>query len=211
MRSANLSEAAKSQVTYNVNVCCVQGSKCLQTCVNSSLHTTTGIFMQDAVYEHTFSSVLIECGDLPAAPLLASKERSLYRSVCNNAKQETRKVFTVNDKFSSPPPFFSLQPCSNQTTMHYSFDMAQQVHYPSDPLQPGPIYFLTPRKCALFGVCCEPSHGRLTTSSTRRWMSGRGRTPSSACSTTSLTRMALERCTSIRMLITVWVRTKTTR
>jgi len=30
-----------------------------------------------------------------------------------------------------------------------------QVHYPSDPLQPGPIYFLTPRKCAIFGVCCE--------------------------------------------------------
>ena len=54
-----------------------------------------------------------------------------------------------------PPPFSSLQPCSNQMTMHYSFDMAQQVHYPSDPLQPGPIYFVTPRKCALFGVCCE--------------------------------------------------------
>ena len=30
-----------------------------------------------------------------------------------------------------------------------------QVHYPSDPLQPGPIYFLTPRKCAVFGVHCE--------------------------------------------------------
>ena len=30
-----------------------------------------------------------------------------------------------------------------------------QVHYPSNPLQPGPIYFLTPRKAALFGICCE--------------------------------------------------------
>ena len=39
--------------------------------------------------------------------------------------------------------------------MHYSFDYAQQVHYPSDPLQPGPIYFLTPRKCTVFGVACE--------------------------------------------------------
>ena len=27
--------------------------------------------------------------------------------------------------------------------------------YPSDPLQPGPIYFLTPRKCTVFGVNCE--------------------------------------------------------
>ena len=31
----------------------------------------------------------------------------------------------------------------------------KQVHYPSDPMQPGPIYFLTPRKCAIFGICCE--------------------------------------------------------
>ena len=29
------------------------------------------------------------------------------------------------------------------------------MHYPSDPFQPGPVYFLTPRKCAIFGVCCE--------------------------------------------------------
>jgi len=38
--------------------------------------------------------------------------------------------------------------------------MAQQVFYPNDPLQPGPMYFLTPRKCAIFGVCCEsiPRH-----------------------------------------------------
>ena len=47
------------------------------------------------------------------------------------------------------------EPCSFESLVHYSFDMAQQVHYPSDPLQPGPIYFLTPRKCAIFGVCCE--------------------------------------------------------
>ena len=33
--------------------------------------------------------------------------------------------------------------------------MAQQIHYPSDPLQPGPMYFLTPRKCGIFGICNE--------------------------------------------------------
>ncbi|KAK1901239.1 40S ribosomal protein S1 [Dissostichus eleginoides] len=42
-----------------------------------------------------------------------------------------------------------------ETTIHYTFDYAQQVHYPSDPLQPGPIYFLVPRKCGVFGVCSE--------------------------------------------------------
>ena len=83
-----------------------------------------------------------------------------------------------------PPPLSSCTPPnSNPIEAHYSFDYAQQVsiahaehlkfyssginetlctlpvpiqvHYPSNPLQPGPIYFLTPRKCALFGVNCE--------------------------------------------------------
>ena len=40
--------------------------------------------------------------------------------------------------------------------MHYSFDFTQQIFFPSYPLQPGPIYFKTPKKCAVFGVCCEP-------------------------------------------------------
>ena len=41
--------------------------------------------------------------------------------------------------------------------MEYLFTYCQhfQVHFPSNPLQPGPIYFLTPRKCGIFGVCCE--------------------------------------------------------
>ena len=49
----------------------------------------------------------------------------------------------------------NLLPCSLDSTVHYSFDFAQQVHYPSNPFQPGPVYFLAPRKCGLFGVCCE--------------------------------------------------------
>ena len=51
--------------------------------------------------------------------------------------------------------FTQTAPCSRNFTAHYSFDYAQQVHLPSDPLQPGPIYFLVPRKCGLFGICCE--------------------------------------------------------
>ena len=37
--------------------------------------------------------------------------------------------------------------------MLYVFNFAQQVHLPASPMQPGPIYFFTPRKCGLFGVC----------------------------------------------------------
>ena len=33
--------------------------------------------------------------------------------------------------------------------------MKLQVHIPSNPLQPGPIYFLTGRKAGIFGICCE--------------------------------------------------------
>lgn len=64
---------------------------------------------------------------------------------------EAKKVCAENDikNLSSNPP------CSRNITMHYSFDYAQQVHLPSNPLQPGPIYFLVPRKYGLFGVCCE--------------------------------------------------------
>jgi len=47
------------------------------------------------------------------------------------------------------------EPCSFNRTVHYSYDYAQQLHYPSDSNQPGPIYFKTPSKCAIFGVCCE--------------------------------------------------------
>ena len=46
-------------------------------------------------------------------------------------------------------------PCSRECVMHYSFDFAQQIHYPSNPLQPGPMYFVDLRKCGIFGVCCE--------------------------------------------------------
>ena len=42
-------------------------------------------------------------------------------------------------------------------SMHYSFDYAQQVFYPTYAQQVGPMFFKTPRKCACFGVCCEAS------------------------------------------------------
>jgi hypothetical protein len=52
--------------------------------------------------------------------------------------------------------------CSRPISMHYSFDYAQQVHLPSNPQQPGPIYFLVPRKCGLFGICCEGIHRQVS-------------------------------------------------
>lgn len=56
------------------------------------------------------------------------------------------------------------RPCSSfKGTVHYSYDYAQQVHIPSNPQQPGPIYFKTPQKRGLFGIRCEEFPGRLIT------------------------------------------------
>lgn len=42
-------------------------------------------------------------------------------------------------------------------SMLYSFDHAQNVHYPFNPLQPGSMYFKTAHKCESFGIYCERS------------------------------------------------------
>ena len=87
--------------------------------------------------------------------LAVQKERSYYRSVVQKSKEDVKKAYSQTGEFIPPSPSSCLMPNSNDLTVHYSFDFAQQLHYPANPLQPGPVYFLTPRKCAIFGVCCE--------------------------------------------------------
>ena len=74
-------------------------------------------------------------------------ERERYNGLVTAAKLTCADQQLVS--FSRSPP------CHRQISMHYSFDYVQQVHLPSDPMQPGPLYFLVPRKCGIFGVCCE--------------------------------------------------------
>ncbi|KAL5011076.1 hypothetical protein ScPMuIL_005159 [Solemya velum] len=74
-------------------------------------------------------------------------ERSLYNEMVHQAK--------VTCHATGIEELHTRAPCSRTMTMHYSFDFAQQVHLPSNPLQPGPINFLVPRKCGILGVCCE--------------------------------------------------------
>ena len=74
-------------------------------------------------------------------------ERSFYNKMVDEAKATCSAHQLAELKPSTP--------CSREFSMHYSFDYAQQVHLPSNPLQPGPLYFLVPCKCGLFGVCCE--------------------------------------------------------
>ena len=69
--------------------------------------------------------------------------------------------FTNDGTFCPPPPASQRPANSTPISAHYSFDMTQQVFYPNNPLQPGPMYFLTPRKCAIFRVCCKAIPGQI--------------------------------------------------
>ena len=76
-------------------------------------------------------------------------EGDLYRNACNESRNNFERLegtIELDDKH---------EPCSLFPTIHYSLGFAQQVHIPSNPMQPGPIYFKTPRKCRIFGVMCE--------------------------------------------------------
>lgn len=77
----------------------------------------------------------------------ALKERDFYKNSVKSCKETLQN--TEIDLMTAQAT------CSFQGTVHYSYDYAQQVHIPSNPQQPGPIYFKTPRKCSLFGICCE--------------------------------------------------------
>ena len=80
---------------------------------------------------------------------MAADERDFHKSRCKATKDalvDHLKDIDFSEKRVA---------CSLEGTVHYSYDYAQQLHYPADPYQPGPIYFKTPHKCSLFGVCCE--------------------------------------------------------
>ena len=99
-------------------------------------------------YETSLRSLL----DLPEEQqsiLEVSEFTRITKGCCKTTKDALDEHLTTVD-FSE-----KHAPCSLEGTVHYSYDYAQQLHYPADPYQPGPIYFKTPRKCGLFGVCCE--------------------------------------------------------
>ena len=76
-----------------------------------------------------------------------TKAREYYKGMVSNSKKLIKELGITNLQ-RSPPMFRNIW-------MHYSFDYAQQVMFPNDPLQPGPMYCLTPRKCCVLGICCE--------------------------------------------------------
>ncbi len=78
----------------------------------------------------------------------AKKERDYYRH-CLKIAEKAYASLSVEQRITP------RSPNSAKISMHYSWDFAQQVYYPYEDQQVGPIYFKVPRKAQLFGVCCE--------------------------------------------------------
>jgi hypothetical protein len=71
----------------------------------------------------------------------AKKERDYYRASIQISKESYDSDGTAN--------------LVQGSVMHYSWDFAQQLQFPYEDHQVGPIYFKSPRTAQLFGICCE--------------------------------------------------------
>lgn len=80
---------------------------------------------------------------------LAKNERLYYQANTKVANKYYRKLELKTN------PLIPVKPNSRSIMSHYSWDFAQQVHYPFEDQQVGPIFFKTPRKAQLFGICNE--------------------------------------------------------
>lgn len=77
----------------------------------------------------------------------AEKEHHLYIQYIQEAREEYR---------ATQPPEPPFQPCSTDfIKTHYTFDFAQCVFIPHHSRQVGPLFFETPRKIQIFGICME--------------------------------------------------------
>lgn len=75
-------------------------------------------------------------------------ERNYYLECIRTAE---RNLALLGSKPQNSP----TRPNSQSISMHESKDFAGQINYPYENQQVGPIYFKTPRRAQLFGVCNE--------------------------------------------------------
>lgn len=104
-----------------------------------------------------------------AATLNANREKEqaqIHKEALDHLKQvkKERLFYQANTKVASEyckklslrkGGLGSNKPNSKRVMSHYSWDFAQQLHYPFEDQQVGPIFFKTPRRAQLFGICSE--------------------------------------------------------
>ncbi|VDI05782.1 Hypothetical predicted protein [Mytilus galloprovincialis] len=78
----------------------------------------------------------------------ARTEREYYKLCTQRSRDELKLAESPIGKYNTP--------CSkNFENVHYTFDFSQYVNLPHSSQQVGALYFLTPRKVQIFGVCDE--------------------------------------------------------
>ena len=55
-----------------------------------------------------------------------------------------------------------VEPGERPQMSHYSYDFAQQVHFPFSAQQTGPEYFKAARKCGIFGICNDGENKQVS-------------------------------------------------
>ncbi|KAJ8297607.1 hypothetical protein KUTeg_024138 [Tegillarca granosa] len=70
----------------------------------------------------------------------AKLERQYYCDQCQQSKERFSEMTDLQKSRGQ-------EQLSYNGKIHYSFDYAQQIHYPHYALQVGPLFFKTPRKC----------------------------------------------------------------
>lgn len=93
------------------------------------------------------------------------KQAQLYREALDHLQQVQNERVYYKARIKLAQTHYSQLPIgesqvinkanSRDIVMHYSWDFSQQLQYPFEDQQVGPIYFKTPRRAQLFGVCCE--------------------------------------------------------
>ena len=129
-------------------MCHSQKCVCVCTCVTymytcaQSMHTHTQTHTPTHPHTHTYTRTLTYAykstymlitfsirvlKDAEAHLLLATQKRSYYKSLIDMAKAVLQQTFTVDGQLKLPCLNAQLSPGTHKITMHYSFDMAQQV------------------------------------------------------------------------------------
>lgn len=110
------------------------------------------------------SDLCFECQEnatliLQGANLLENEKSDRYRAAEKHIQSARNQRQHYNDQCKRAKDHWEMfkgTASSYSDIMHYSFDYAQNLQFPCNPQQPGPIYFKSTRKCGIFGVSCEP-------------------------------------------------------
>ena len=91
----------------------------------------------------------------------------LLQNCCKGVSRHSAGKIHIDGKLCVPTPNSQVPPGSGPDFAHYSFDFAQQVHYPHNPVQFGSMYSKQPESVQYLGYAVKESPVKSTTWLTR--------------------------------------------